>query len=90
MRDLIATMTGREVKLVPPAAYLVSAPEGAQIFAPVELFAPMGLAGQLQRQSGPVTVDITSVLRSGTADRMLLDQNVAGALQLRPAVDVEL
>lgn len=88
--DLIASLTGRQVKLVPPSAYLVSAPSGSHLFAPVELLAPIGLANDLQQSSGPLEIDITSVLRTGTAERMLLDQKPTGNLQLRAAVDVEI
>lgn len=88
--DLIASLTGREVKLVPPTAYLVSAPGGRAATPPVELLAPLGLAGQLREEPGTLEVDITSVLRTGTAERMLLDQSTVGKLQLRAAIDVEL
>jgi hypothetical protein len=88
--DLIASLTGREVKLVPPTAYLVSAPTARNATEPVELLAPLGLAGQLKEEPGTLEVDITSVLRTGTAERMLLDQSTVGKLQLRSAVDVEL
>lgn len=88
--DLIAKLTGREVKLVPPTAYLVSAPSGAVLFAPVELVAPTGLAGELRHGAGPLEVDITSLLRTGTAERMLLDRQPTGDLQLRAAVDIEI
>ena len=90
VRDLIASLTGREVILVPPSAYFVSAPTHAEAVAPVELLAPMGLAGQLKEEAGPVEVDITSVLRTGTAERMLLEHKAVGQLQLRAAVDLEL
>lgn len=88
--DMIAKLTGRQVKLVPPTAYLVSAPAGPEPIKSVELLAPLGLASQLREEPGTLEVDITSVLRSGTAERMLLDQKTTGQLQLRAALDVEL
>lgn len=88
--DMIARLTGRQVKLVPPTAYLVSAPAGVEPVQAVELLAPQGLASQLQGQPGTLEVDITSVLRTGTAQRMRLDQQPAAQLQLRAALDVDL
>ena len=82
--DLIASLTGREVKLVPPTAYFVSKPA-----PPVEVVAPTGLIAELGEGAGPITIGINSVLRTGTSTRMLLEAGAGGALQLR-ATDVEL
>jgi hypothetical protein len=88
--DLISTLTGRQVKLVPPTAYFVSAPSGSKLFPEVELDAPVGLMQHLAAEPGPLEVHIESVLRSGTAHRMLLTPNAAGQIELFSALDVEL
>ncbi len=85
--DLIASLTGREVKLVPPSAYFVSKP--APPAPPIEVVAPAGLITELGEGSGPIEIAIGSVLRTGTSKRMLLDTAEDGGLQLR-ATDVDL
>jgi hypothetical protein len=85
--DLIASLTGREVKLVPPSAYFVSKP--APPAPPIEIVAPAGLITELGEGSGPIEIGIASVLRTGTSKRMLLDTTEGGGLQLR-ATDVDL
>jgi hypothetical protein len=85
--DLIASLTGREVKLVPPSAYFVSKP--AAPAPPIEIVAPAGLISELGEGSGPIEIAIASVLRTGTSKRMLLDTAEDGGLQLR-ATDVDL
>lgn len=82
--DLIASLTGREVKLVPPSAYFVSKPA-----PPIEVVAPTGLIAQLGEGAGPITIGISSVLRTGTSKRMILEAGDGGALQIR-ATDLEL
>jgi hypothetical protein len=88
--DLISTLTGRQVKLVPPTAYFVSGPATSTVLPEVELDAPVGLMQQLAAAPGPLEVHIESVLRSGTAPRMLLTPNAAGQVELFSALDVEL
>lgn len=88
--DMISRVTGRQVKLVPPTAYLVSAPSGSHPLPEVELDAPAGLMQELAAEPGPLEVNIASVLRTGTTDRMLLAPNLGGILELRAAVDLEI
>jgi hypothetical protein len=85
--DLIASLTGREVKLVPPSAYLVSKPTPPA--PPIEIVAPAGLITELGEGSGPIEIAVASVLRTGTSKRMLLDTADDGMLRLR-ASDVDL
>lgn len=87
--DLISTLTGRQVKLVPPTAYFVSGPSSGRP-PEIELDAPVGLMQQLAAEPGPLEVHIESVLRSGTAPRMLLAPNSAGHVELYSALDLEL
>ncbi len=87
---MIAHLTGREVKLVPPTAYLVSASTKPQAAASVELVHAADLPAQLGSAAGPLEVEITSVLHTGTASRMVVSSDHSGGLVLHAAVNVEL
>lgn len=93
--EMIKNLTGRDVKFVPPAAYLLSGPKPAPTPprtrpVEVELAAPRELLERHARGDGPLEVDITSVLATGTSDRMLLTPKGAAGLSLTRAVDVEI
>ncbi len=90
---LIESLTGRKVALVPPAAYLVSAPPAPEptpvpARPAVELVVATDLMAEHRAGSGTLEVDITSILKAGTSDRMILAHTAAGALALFPAVDL--
>lgn len=88
--DLIRTLTGREVVLVPPTAYLTSAPAAAA-HGPVELVVPRDLLGDDERdERGPLEIDVTRLLEGGVPARMLLGRCGSGGLELGPALDVAL
>lgn len=93
---LIETITGRQVKLVPPFTYLVSGPPApkpereAGSERPPELVVPRELPLDDEAESEPLIVDISSVLRRGTADRMVLNPIEDGAFALIPPLDLAL
>lgn len=87
---MIEHLTGRQVKLVPPTAYLVSASSKPAVATPVELSHPSDLSALQGAAKGSLEVDISSVLSTGTASRMVLSTNQVGGLDLRAAVDVSL
>lgn len=87
--EMIENLTGRQVKLVPPAAYFVSRP-APPVAAPVDVVVRADMASVSTSGSGPLVVDIHSILETGTANRMVLAGNATGGLDLSVAVDVEL
>ena len=93
---MIETITGRQVKLVPPFTYLVSGPPApkpereSDSERPPELVVPRELPLDAESDSEPLIVDITSVLRRGTADRMVLNPIEDGAFALIPPLDLAL
>lgn len=86
--ELIKNLTGREVKLVPPTAYIVGPVETPEPVAPVDLAVPSGLLAQYQQSPGALVVDITSILRGGASSQLTLGQNSGGSLALFNHVDV--
>lgn len=92
--ELIKSLTGRDVELVPPSPYFTSGPampKPAPKPAPVELTLPQrpwGSADQPTHQ--PIKVDITDVLRRGTTPHMRLHADDQGQLALFPDLIVEL
>jgi hypothetical protein len=76
--------------VVPPFAFLVSAPPKPEPKreSPPEIVLPPDLEGIRQRESGPLVVDISNVMRHGTADRMVLTPKSDGGLALFSPVDV--
>ena len=87
--EMIENLTGREVKLVPPAAYFVSRP-APPVEAPVDVVVRADMESVRTTGSGPLVVGIHSILETGTARRMVLAGNATGGLDLSVAVDVEL
>ena len=90
---MIEHITGRQVKLVPPTAYLVSsAPSRTPERAGVEVAVARDVftEGGRERDAGPVVVDVSAVLRKGTAERMILGAGAQGGLALFSGVNVEL
>lgn len=88
--EMIRNLTGREVKLVPPTAYLVSAPSHPAPAPPVELVVPAEITVPHAPAHVPLEVGIASILRTGTSARMTLSQGPAGGLELHAALDVDL
>lgn len=93
---LIENITGRQVKMVPPFTYLVSGPPApepepeSESERPTELIVPRDLPRGGESESDPLVVDISSVLRRGTADRMVLNPIENGAFALIPPLDLAL
>lgn len=102
--ELIRTLTGREVKLVPPAAYFMSPPGPASSPTPAESPRVTPAAHRRVRpelvvatginpegpETDPLEVDISQLLRDGTSDRMVLGERPSGGLMLVPGIDLEL
>lgn len=86
---LIERMTGRDIRLVPPTTYLVSAPNRPEPVS-VELVRPPGPSTSPDPDTEPLAVDITPVLRHGTTARLRLVQDATAGLVLHPELDVEL
>ena len=93
---LIETITGRQVKLVPPFTYLVSGAPApvpkreSESERPAELVVPRDLPISDADDSEPLVVDISKVLQRGTADRMVLNPIEDGAFALIPPLDLAL
>ena len=87
--ELIESLTGREVKLVPPAAYFVSRP-APPVEAPVDVVVRADMKSVGTTGTGPLFIGIHSILETGTANRMVLTGNGTGGLDLSVAVDVDL
>jgi hypothetical protein len=87
--ELIENLTGRQVKLVPPAAYFVSRP-APPVDAPVDVTVRADMEAVSGAGPGPLEVGIQSILRTGTASRMVLNVSPAGGLDLSTAVDLDL
>jgi hypothetical protein len=85
--ELIKAPTGRDVELVPPAPYLVSAPAPS---VPVELATPPPPPPPPRDDTRPVRVDITDVLDRGTSRTMRLRDDGRGGYSLHPELDVTL
>jgi hypothetical protein len=87
--DLIETLTGRQVVLVPPSAYLVSSPSPPPHGRPsVELVVPPDLVSEQQSGADGLEIDITSVLERGVSERMILARSARGGLELSPALNL--
>lgn len=86
---LLERITGRQIELVPPFTYLVSAPPAPEPEPErdVELVVPPDFAVD-QHGSEPLVVDISAVLRRGTADRMVLHRGQDGGFALLPPLDL--
>lgn len=88
--ELIELVSGRDVKLVPPVAYLVSPPRSQAPERAVELTFEAAIDPEEDTEDGPLVVDVTSVLREGTSDRMVLRRKTDGELALSPGLNLEL
>ncbi len=88
---MIEHITGRQVKLVPPTAYLVSAataktPQGP----PVEVAVTADVEAGSEPTEEPLVVDVSAVLREGTSERMILGEGDQGGLALFSGLNVVL
>lgn len=88
--ELIELVSGRDVKLVPPVAYLVSPPRAQAPERAVELTFEAAIDPEDDSDGDPLVVDVTSVLREGTSDRMILRRTADGELALSPGLNLEL
>ena len=88
--ELIELVSGRDVKLVPPVAYLVSPPRAQVPERAVELTFEAAIDPEDNSDGGPLVVDVTSVLREGTSDRMILRRKADGQLALSPSLNLDL
>jgi hypothetical protein len=87
--EMIENLTGRQVKLVPPTAYFVSRP-APPVEAPVDVVVRADMESVSTTGSGPLVVDVHSIVQTGTANRMVLNANATGGLDLSVAVDLDL
>ena len=91
---MIEHLTGRQVKLVPPTAYLVSAAParasqrtGVEVALAADVPTPRHEAGDAEE---PLIVDVSAVVREGTSERMILGAGEHGGLALFSGVNVAL
>lgn len=89
--ELIKKLTGREVALVPPSPYFVSAPAKPEpVKTDVELTVVNDVEIPQDDRRQPLTIDINEVIRNGTSKRMRLSNEPGIGLKLQPELDVEL
>lgn len=89
--ELIKRISGREVRMVPPTAYFVSAPPSPHVESkPVEVVIAAEIPDDEEPSTEPIVVDVSAVLRDGASDRMILGKNGHGDLALFPGLNLEL
>lgn len=89
--ELIKRITGREVLMVPPTAYFVSAPPPRVAPPkPVEVVVAADIPSKADDEGGPLVLDVSAVMREGGSDRMILGSNDDGNLALFRGVNLEL
>lgn len=88
---MIEHITGRQVKLVPPSAYFVSAPAPRHPERPaVEVAVATDITARRRPSAGPLIVDVSAVMDEGEPDRMILATGAEGQLALFAGVNLEL
>lgn len=89
--ELIQRITGREVRMVPPAAYFVSAPPLEQPDRePPELVVVADLTKVTGEREDPMVVDVSAVLGRSTTERLILDIDEGGRAALFPGLSLQL
>ncbi len=88
---LIERLTGREVRLVPPTAYIVTAPSTPAPPPPaVEIVVATDLTFDRDPPGSELVVDVTELMHDGLSNRVILGTNPQGGLALFSGVNLEL